>query len=152
SFGNTLTFAGIATSEYGKIVYFVVLGSMLGEYAYQFRVESGTWRLHMFRARRHLWLPVCLFAAVGLASKLKNDFGPTIPMFVGTVATFVYLLRVQANRAPEVTGSEGRARNQARRRVALRYARPFRVPILLLAAIGVLVMVFTPYISERGVI
>jgi cell division protein FtsI/penicillin-binding protein 2/cell division protein FtsW (lipid II flippase) len=151
--GDGLTFLGIATPEYGKVLYFVALASMLAEYAYQFRMRTGRDRpLDMVRARRHLWYPIGIFAAVGVASMLKQDIGPTIPLFVGTVAVYVYLLGVQANRAPEVVGATGRARGRARRRVALRYARPFWVPVGVLAGIGIVVMVATPYISERGAI
>ncbi|GLZ40801.1 penicillin-binding transpeptidase domain-containing protein [Actinokineospora sp. NBRC 105648] len=150
--GNGLTIAGIATPEYGKILYFVALAWMLADFAYGFRLDAGRGARELLTAGRHLWYPVGLFAAVGLASGLKQDIGPMIPMFLGTVAMFAVLLAIQANRAPEVSGARGRGRSRARRRVALRYSRPLWAPLALLVLIGAIGMVATPYISERGAV
>ncbi|PWW59499.1 penicillin-binding transpeptidase domain-containing protein [Actinokineospora spheciospongiae] len=152
---DRLTIFGIATPEYGKVVYFVALAAMLGAYAHLYRVGAaarGGSPLEVIRARRHLWYPIGTFAAVGVASALKQDIGPMIPVFVGSVAVFAHLLGVQADRAPEVLGEVGRARARARRRVALRYSRPLWAPVGGFVLIGVAAMVVTPYISERGAV
>jgi cell division protein FtsI/penicillin-binding protein 2/cell division protein FtsW (lipid II flippase) len=146
-----LTFLGIATPEYGKILYLVVLASMLADYAYGFRTRPGKVpAAEWVRTRRHIWYPIAVFGAVGAASVLKGDIGPMIPMFVGTVAMIIHVLRVQAGRARDVTGRRGLDRSRARLRVALGYSRPLWLPVAFLVIIGVATMALTSYMSERG--
>lgn len=143
--GAHLTIAGVATPEYGKVLYLVTLASVLATYAVQFRMADTP-------DRHHLWYPIGLFIAVALTSVAKRDMGPLIPLFVATVAMFASVLVAQANMTPEVLGATGRERARARRRVTLRHARPLWAPLAVLLLVGTLSLFLTDYISERGAV
>ncbi|MGW6937035.1 penicillin-binding transpeptidase domain-containing protein [Lentzea sp. NPDC054927] len=144
--GAGLTIFGVATPEYGKIAYFFVLALILGKYGHSFRFPAP------WKSRPHVWFPVVLFAAVGFASVLKHDMGPMIPLFVGTVAMIASVLVIQSTRARTVTGTSGGAQVVAQWRAVQAYGKPLLAPVLLLTLVGVMVMLGTSYISERGLV
>ncbi|NKE62184.1 hypothetical protein FXN61_37755 [Lentzea sp. PSKA42] len=150
-----LTFAGIATPEYGKIVYLAVLAMMLADHAYGFRIQRKRLRdargelTHAVKARRHLLYPFVLFGVVGVASMLKSDIGPLIPVFAATVTMVWLVVRAEVAQALDVSRRRGAARSVAATRTAWTYTRPMLVPLLALAAVGFLVMLTTSYITTR---
>jgi cell division protein FtsI/penicillin-binding protein 2/cell division protein FtsW (lipid II flippase) len=143
--GAHLTIAGVATPEYGKILHLCTLASVLATYTVRFRMTRSP-------DRHHLWYPIGLFTVVALTCVAKQDLGPLIPLFVATVAMFSSMLVLQANRTPEVLGAVGRKKARARRRVALRHARPLRWPLAVLLLVGTGTVFLTDYVSERGAI
>lgn len=150
-----LTFAGIATPEFGKIVYLAVLAMMLTDHAYGFRLQRKRLRdargdvTHAIKARRHLLYPFALFGVVGFASTLKYDIGPLIPVFAATVTMVWLIVRAEVAQALDVSTQRGTARSAAAMRTAWTFTRPMIVPLLALAAVGLLVMLATSYITTR---
>ncbi|WP_199684396.1 penicillin-binding transpeptidase domain-containing protein [Antrihabitans sp. YC2-6] len=146
-----MVIGGVATPEYGKIVYFAVLALVMAEYAHLFRARSSRqpgWR-EFLRARRHIAYPIALFCAVGVASVLKLDMGPTIPVFAGTAVVMLYVIAIQSGRAQNVADQHGIRRAFAWLRDATRSARPL-LPIAIVVLIGIAIMFLTPYISVRA--
>ena len=94
SAGN-LTFAGLATTEYGKIVYLLVLVAVLVRYAPGLGRGGGPdgsglhfahrVRVHVL-GRRHIYGPLLLFALVAVPSVVRRDLGPLIPVACATTA------------------------------------------------------------------
>lgn len=150
-----LTLAGIATPEFGKIVYLAVLAMMLADHAYGFRIERRKLReargdlTYAVKSRRHLLYPFVLFGVVGVASTLKSDIGPMIPVFAATVTMMWLVVRAEVTQALDVSRRRGAARSMAAARTAWTYTKPMVVPLLALAAVGFLVMLTTSYITTR---
>ncbi|MGW4211214.1 penicillin-binding transpeptidase domain-containing protein [Lentzea sp. NPDC004789] len=150
-----LKIAGIATPEFGKIVYVAVLAMMLADHAVGFRIERRRLRdslddvTHAIRARRHLLYPFVLFGMVGVASTLKSDIGPLIPVFAATVAMVWLAVRSEVTQTLDVSRQRGTARTAAVVRNTWKFTRPMLVPLLALAAVGFLVMLTTSYITTR---
>ncbi|GAA3883057.1 hypothetical protein GCM10022243_54590 [Saccharothrix violaceirubra] len=100
---DNLAFFGIATPEYGKVLYIWVLAVVLARYAIGFQVRPGAlrWRPSVARLRRaaakgkHVGYIFLMFGLVGVAGLIKTDIGPTIPTFFATVTIVVFLLRLQ---------------------------------------------------------
>ncbi|HEX8870015.1 MAG TPA: penicillin-binding transpeptidase domain-containing protein, partial [Lentzea sp.] len=147
-----LTLAGIATPEYGKIVYLAVLAMMLADHAYGFRIERRPIKgdlTYAVKSRRHLLYPFVLFGVVGVASTLKSDIGPMIPVFAATVTMMWLVVRAEVTQALDVSRRRGAARSMAAARTAWTYTKPMVVPLLALATLGFLVMLTTSYITTR---
>lgn len=150
-----LEFAGIATPEFGKILYLTVLAMMLADHAYGFRIQRGRLRdargdlTHAVKARRHLLYPFVLFGLVGIASTLKSDIGPLIPVFAATVTMVWLVVRAEVGQSLDVSRRRGTARSMAAMRTAWTFSRPMLVPLLALVAVGFLVMLTTSYITTR---
>ncbi|SFR24794.1 Cell cycle protein [Lentzea waywayandensis] len=150
-----LTLAGIATPEYGKIVYLAVLAMMLADHAYGFRIERDRLRNAKtdpklaIKARRHLLYPFALFGVVGVASTLKSDIGPLIPVFAATVTMVWLVVRAEVSKSLYVSGQRGAKRSVAATQTAWTFVKPAVVPLLALAALGFLVMLSTSYITTR---
>ncbi|MBM7814706.1 penicillin-binding transpeptidase domain-containing protein [Saccharothrix algeriensis] len=103
---DKLTFLRFATAEYGKVLYVWVLSVVLARYAIGFQVRPGrlfahpgTWSVERTRRAlgksKHVAYTFLLFGLVGVAGLVKGDIGPTIPLFLATVAIVVFLLRLQ---------------------------------------------------------
>jgi cell division protein FtsI/penicillin-binding protein 2/cell division protein FtsW (lipid II flippase) len=150
-----LTLGGIATPEYGKIIYLAVLAMMLADHAYGFRIERDPLRNARndpklaIKARRHLLYPFALFGVVGVASTLKSDIGPLIPVFAATVTMVWLVVRAEVSKSLYVSGQRGARRSMAATQTAWTFVKPAVVPLLALAAVGLLVMVSTSYITTR---
>lgn len=150
-----LKIAGVATPEFGKIVYVAVLAMMLADHAVGFRIERKRLRdsrddvVHAIRARRHLLYPFVLFGMVGVASTLKSDIGPLIPVFAATVTMVWLVVRSEVAQALDVSRQRGTARAAAVVRNTWTFTRPMLLPLLALAAVGFLVMLTTSYITTR---
>lgn len=148
--GASLHVLGVATPEYGKILYLAVLAKMLAQFASGFRVPGtrAADRWSWMRDRRHYLYPIAIFSAVGVASAAKKDFGPMIPLFAGSMTMVGFVLVAEVRRS--LRGGRSRLeRAIGRVRDGLRFGRPLLLPLLGLIVIGVVVLQFTTYVHER---
>lgn len=84
---DRLVFAGIAASEYGKVVYLGLLAVVLAGFAHRF----GRPEQHL-RSQEHLLFPIALFAAVCAGSVFRSDLGPLIGLFAVTLVLMLFLV------------------------------------------------------------
>lgn len=135
-----LTFFGVATPEYGKVLYIWLLGALLAGFAQRFGRPG-----HFVRDHRHLLYPMIFFAAVGTACFVKSDLGPLIGLFAATIGMMVYLVRAGVRRSAELRGlSVGRQLIQL-----ASLTRWYFLGLLGTVLLGVLFISAIPYVGAR---
>ncbi|WP_345733652.1 penicillin-binding transpeptidase domain-containing protein [Cryptosporangium minutisporangium] len=174
--GNNLVFLGVATPEFGKALFLVVLAVVVSRHSLEavvFRtiglrtaigqlrtgLRTTPWRsLRTFeRQTRFLLYPMALVGAVAFCSAVRSDFGTLIPVLAATLGVLWAALSIEA-RATPFDALEGEAPGlRARLRAwtgsgALRYLRPYGLIAAALAALAAVVAPFTDYVSERFLI
>lgn len=140
-----LTVARIATPEYAKPLYLVVLAVLLANLAVLFHPRAG-WQIR----ERPTWRPIVPFAVLAIGSGLRSDLGPMVPALAGLLAMYWSMLRAEAQVARVRTGvpNDRAGRRRVRRDVGAS-ARPLVVPALgSLVALGIALAV-APYIWNR---
>ncbi|MDG6109364.1 FtsW/RodA/SpoVE family cell cycle protein [Dactylosporangium aurantiacum] len=98
--GAALTFAGLATPEYAKLVLIGVLALLVARHSHQYRNfrfrglrdvlrgvrrDGGRTRVTFWHQTRFVLAPLLLFSAVAVTSVLRSDFGTLIPVLAGTI-------------------------------------------------------------------
>ncbi|MEJ2857628.1 MULTISPECIES: penicillin-binding transpeptidase domain-containing protein [unclassified Saccharothrix] len=84
---DRLLIAGVAASEYGKVLYLALLAALLAGFAHRFG-RSGQY----VRGRGHFFYPIALFGAVCVGSFVRSDLGPLIGLFAVTVVLMLFLV------------------------------------------------------------
>ncbi|WFG46276.1 FtsW/RodA/SpoVE family cell cycle protein [Pseudonocardia alni] len=140
-----LTVARIATPEYAKPLYLLVLAVLLANLAVLFHPPQG-WRAR----ERSTWRPIVPLAIVAFGSAARSDLGPLVPALAGMLAMYWSVLRAEARAAQLRSGAPDDAAGRRRvRREALAAGRPLLIPALgSLAALGLAVLAH-PYIANR---
>lgn len=153
--GSHLTVLGLATPEYAKVLYLWVLAAMLADHAYGYRTRPrwswrGGWR-GQWRTRRHILYPILSFGLLAALSAAKDDYGPLIPMFAGTMAMLSFIVLIEVRRARALAGErDGQPWLTGSLRRVLRYSRPLGVPLVVAGLLVVVVITTTPKVSARG--
>ncbi len=125
-----LTFVGIATPEFGKVLYFWVLACVVARLA----VTSGARRV----GRRRWWpsprltWPTGLFLLVGLGSAIRKDLGPLIPVFAGTLGMMWCALRDEADREVAALPTVGERRQEGARMARRSFLSDLKIPLLII--------------------
>ncbi|MGH3912583.1 MAG: penicillin-binding transpeptidase domain-containing protein [Pseudonocardiaceae bacterium] len=126
---NQLTFLGLATPEYGKILYFWVLAIVVARFVVTASTTS-TALVPWYRDRRLIY-PAGLFLFVAAASTARRDLGPLIPVFAGTLGMSWCALRDEAvRRVPP--GSDTAQRRQVERITRRVFLRDLRIPVVII--------------------
>ena len=131
--GEQLAFLGLATPEYGKVVYFAVLAVVVARYVVWAGLGAPS-SLPWYRDRRVAY-PAGLFLLVAVTSMVRHDLGPLIPVFAGTLGMTWCALRDEAVRkAAPGDDQRGRAVRAARRT----FLADLRIPaaIILIFAVA----------------
>ena len=89
---SDLTFLGIATPEYGKVVYLWALASVLTRYAVMAPLPTDRTGWRRLVPTQRVRAPLGLFVLVAAASVLRSDMGPLI-----RVAALPWLARGYSN-------------------------------------------------------
>jgi cell division protein FtsI/penicillin-binding protein 2/cell division protein FtsW (lipid II flippase) len=131
-----LTALGIATPEYGKILYFWVLAVVVARYVVNAEPAAKGWRRGL---DPRLWVPALLFAIAAGASAFRNDLGPIIPIFVGTLGMAWVALRDEAVH-------RGRAASRTAWQV---FWRDQSLPLGVLVVIFIGIAFTTDYVQAR---
>ncbi|SHN45827.1 penicillin-binding transpeptidase domain-containing protein [Cryptosporangium aurantiacum] len=174
--GGALTIGGVATPEFGKAVFLVVLAVVVSKYSVEavvFRriglrnavrqlrtgLRTEPWRsARTFeRQTRFLLYPMALVGAVAFCSAVRSDFGSLIPVLAATLGVLWAALSIEARATPfdALTGEAPGLRTRLRAWTgtgALRYLRPYGLIAAALCALAAIVAPFTDYVSERFLI
>lgn len=167
--GAALTFWGVATPEFGKLAFIVVLALLVVRDSHRFTGAAGLpWRelrrrggpglshwplVHAWlRARRFVLYPLGLFTVVaGISGGLRQDFGTVVSVLAATVGVTWAATRHAVRQAPDLAAPGGRTRfGRWLGRMVPAY-RPFLLPggVLIFVTI-ILAWLVTDYVDERA--
>ncbi|GGK07203.1 hypothetical protein GCM10010123_41310 [Pilimelia anulata] len=155
-----LTVLGVATPEYGKLLFIAALAVVVGYHSHRYaaigvRVRGGerwrVWVARQWRANRFALYPLLLFFLVAVASGLRQDFGTLVSACAATVGVIAGAIRANAARMAALHTGPLRFGLQWRDRLGgywsfLRGGRILLIPAVtgLLVALGLI-----DYIGER---
>ncbi|MFC7616479.1 FtsW/RodA/SpoVE family cell cycle protein [Actinokineospora soli] len=144
-----LTFATVATPEYGKVLYLATLAVLLSGLAFALgRGPDGVRRA--LRDDKRLWYAVLLFAGVALGSQLRADLGPLLVLFTVTAVALIWVIAEQAGRSIAVRGRTGVSRRAAGARTFLAASWPFFAVFGAVIVLAALVTVWQEsYVRDR---
>ena len=144
----------LATPEWGKIVYLLVVAMMATRYQHRYGAIGGiglrasAWRLATMKFGRsdiqatwvkirHIALPVGAFVIVAAVSRWRQDFGTIVPVLAATIGVTwaATRLAVEPSGAAESEPESGRAGPRVRRTWA-GYAVFLVVGLALFGAVG----------------
>jgi cell division protein FtsI/penicillin-binding protein 2 len=148
---DRLTFAGVATPEYGKILFLAVLTGVLVLYsvdAERHRSRTPRFResLRALVTRRDILWPVLLFAAAAGRSAGRWVLGPRGRLGVAPAAVILLVLWTESAPSGQFRLLP---RVLHRLRSLGRVATPYLLPLGLLVLVAGAVAVSTGYVSER---
>ena len=166
-----LTFAGIATPEFGKLLFVGVLAVVVARESHH---ADGALAVQLLRQLRQMWrdrrtypitgraaltrafhimrfvlLPLGWFALVAACSALRHDFGTLISVLAATIAITWAATRQFVRRRSAGFGAGGRPRALLRRTVAA-YQLFLAIGVVLLGLTSVVAVGFTDYVHERA--
>jgi cell division protein FtsI/penicillin-binding protein 2/cell division protein FtsW (lipid II flippase) len=163
-----LTFLGIATPEFGKLLFLPVLAIVVARDSHRFdgdqglRLLLGLTRTHhpanrlglaraVYLTLRFALYPLALFTLVALASGLRHDFGTLVSVLAATIAVTWAATRHVVGQLPDA--GEGaflpRLGRQLRRTLSA-YRLFLGAGAALLLVTAVVTLVFTDYVHERA--
>ncbi len=139
-----LTFLWVATPEYGKVLYLWVLAAVVATHVVSAGSGGGGRGGRQGLLDPRLTLPAGLFLLVAIASVLRFDLGPLIPVFAGTLGMSWCALRDEVDRRVPETASGGVATRVAGRV----FLRDLRIPVAVIL-IFVVAALSTDYVRVR---
>jgi cell division protein FtsW (lipid II flippase) len=163
-----LTFLGIATPEFGKLLFLPALAIVVARDSHRFdgdqslRLLLGLTRSHqpvnrlglaraVYLTLRFALYPLALFTLVAFASGLRHDFGTLVSVLAATIAVTWATTRHIVGQLPDA--GEGaflpRLGRQLRRTLSA-YRLFLGAGAALLLVTAVVTLVFTDYVHERA--
>lgn len=167
--GAALTFQGVATPEFGKLFFVLVIAMLAARHSHRFGGVVGPGRATLgryaglnqralpvlrawWRARRFVIYPLGLFTLVAAVSgALRQDFGTVVSVLCATVGITWAATRHAVQQAPDLRSGSWYHRIGRRLRRTVAAYRPFLLPGGgLLLVTGLIAWFATDYVSERG--